>query len=172
MTHLINKDDLIAKIKTLENTYKKCPTYNSYEEGLKDGRCIGYEDALHKINTLETKEVNLEKELDTWRHNHFHGRRDKEASGEYLERITQLRLAEYFFELGLKTQVQSVWHDYLEPIEIDKTILIVSSNGNSSLALWSGKELLSTTLGGGHSVLCKGDQWVYIEDLNKAAKGE
>ena len=81
-------------------------------------------------------------------------------------------LAKHFFELGIKAQVQSVWHNYLDPIEMDKTILIVSPNGNSSLALWSGKELLSTTLGGGHSVLCKGDQWVYIEDLNKMQKGE
>ena len=56
------------------------------------------------INTLEVKEVNLVKELDTWRHNHFHGRRDKEASGEYLERVSQLDFAKYFFELGIKAQ--------------------------------------------------------------------
>jgi hypothetical protein len=48
--------------------------------------------------------VNLEAELNKWRHNHFHGRRDKDASGEYLERISQLELAKHFFELGLKTQ--------------------------------------------------------------------
>ena len=59
---------------------------------------------LEFINTLEAKEVDLEKELESWRHNHFHGRRDKEASGEYLERITQLELAKHFFELGLKAQ--------------------------------------------------------------------
>lgn len=29
------------------------------------------------------KEVDLKKELDTWRHNHFHGRRDNDYSGEY-----------------------------------------------------------------------------------------
>ena len=45
--------------------------------------------------------MDLEKELDTWRHNHFHGRRDKEASGEYLERISQLELAKHFFKLGM-----------------------------------------------------------------------
>ena len=50
------------------------------------------------------KDVDLEKECDTWRHNHFHGRRDKEASGEYLERNSQLELAKHFFELGLKAQ--------------------------------------------------------------------
>jgi len=56
------------------------------------------------LDTIEVKDINLEKELETWRHNHFHGRRDKEASGEYLERVSQLNLAKHFFELGLKAQ--------------------------------------------------------------------
>lgn len=57
---LIDKSALVAEIENLENTYKKCPTRNSYEDGLKDGRLIGYKDALYEINTLEVKEV------DTW----------------------------------------------------------------------------------------------------------
>ena len=105
MEQYINKDDLVAEIENLENRYNKCPTRNSYEEGLKAGRLIGYKDALYKINTLEVKEVDLEKECDNWRHNHFHGRRDdKGADGEYLERSSQLDLAKHFFELGLKAQ--------------------------------------------------------------------
>lgn len=60
------------------------------------------------IDTFEVKEVDLEKELNDWRHNHFHGRRDKEASGEYLERVTQLEIARHFFELGLKAQHSSI----------------------------------------------------------------
>ena len=55
----IPKSALVAEIENLENTYKKCPTRNSYEEGLKEGRLIGYRDALHKIDTLEVKEVDL-----------------------------------------------------------------------------------------------------------------
>lgn len=57
MVHLIDKAAVVAEIENLENTYKKCPIHNSYEKGLKDGRLIGYEDALYKINTLEVKEV-------------------------------------------------------------------------------------------------------------------
>lgn len=57
MAQYIDKDALAVEIENLENTYKKCPTRNSYEEGLKDGRLIGYKDALHKINTLEVKET-------------------------------------------------------------------------------------------------------------------
>lgn len=59
-------------------------------------------DPRYKEN-LEIKEVDLEKEMESWRHNHFNGKRDKEASGEYLERASQLDLAKHFFELGLKT---------------------------------------------------------------------
>lgn len=42
MVHLIDKDALVAKIENLENTYKKCLTRNSYEDGLREGRLIGY----------------------------------------------------------------------------------------------------------------------------------
>ena len=59
---------------------------------------------LSSLDTLETKEVDLEKEVNNWRHNHFHGKRDKDASGEYLERVSQLDLAKHFFELGLKAK--------------------------------------------------------------------
>lgn len=58
-----------------------------------------------------------------------------------------------------------VWHDANEEPEIDKTFLLIAPNGNSSLCLRNGKELISHTLGGGHSVLCKGDKWAYVSDL-------
>ena len=59
MAQYIDKSALVAEIENLVNTYKKCPTRNSYEDGLKDGRLIGYEDALHKINTLEVKKADF-----------------------------------------------------------------------------------------------------------------
>lgn len=49
---------------------------------------------------LQEPEVDLEKELDAWRHEHFRGRRDNKFSGEYLERKSQLDLARHFYELG------------------------------------------------------------------------
>ena len=64
MTQYIDKSALVAEIENLGNTYKECPTRDSYEEGLKDGRLLGYKDALHKIDTLEVKEVDLEKEAN------------------------------------------------------------------------------------------------------------
>lgn len=59
MKQLIDKDALVAEIESLMNHFKTCQTLNSYEDGLKEGRFIGYEDALYKINSLETKEVDL-----------------------------------------------------------------------------------------------------------------
>lgn len=64
MEEYISKSALVAEIENLENTYKKCPTRSSYEEGLKDGRLIGYKDALHKIGTLEVKEVAKDISID------------------------------------------------------------------------------------------------------------
>lgn len=101
MEQYISKSVLVAEIENLENTYKKCPTRNSYEEGLKDGRLIGYKDALHKINTLEVKEVDLEEEINHWQ--------GCEAFPEGVN-ITPLpkamdiveRTAKHFFELGIK----------------------------------------------------------------------
>ena len=63
MAQYIDKSALVAEIESLENIYKKCPIRNSYEEGLIDGRLIGYKDALYIINTLEVKEVDLEKDI-------------------------------------------------------------------------------------------------------------
>ena len=64
-------------------------------------RKVCYKQLVEHLDTLEVKEVDLKAELNKWRHNHFHGRRDKEASGEYLESDSQLNLAEHFYELGM-----------------------------------------------------------------------
>jgi hypothetical protein len=98
MAQYIDKYALVAEIENLENTYKKCPTRNSYEEGLKDGRLIGYEDALHKINTLEVKDVDLEKEIEEVKHNYkVDDNRHTSICSADIE-----WLANHFFELGLK----------------------------------------------------------------------
>ena len=48
----------------------------------------------------EQPEVDLEKELNQWRHKHFKGKRDDDYNGEYLERKSQLDLARHFAEWG------------------------------------------------------------------------
>lgn len=104
---LIDKDAFVAEIKNLENAYKKIPTsYNSYEEGLKEGRLIGYKDALHKINTLEVKEVDLEKHLKEDIEDVFFDLDGVAVKGatHYLTVEDVKDIAKHFFELGLKTQ--------------------------------------------------------------------
>ena len=50
----------------------------------------------------DIKDIEIEQELENWRHLYFHGRRDKNASGEYLKRVSQLDLARHFAEWGAK----------------------------------------------------------------------
>jgi len=99
---LIDKDALVAEIDNLENTYKKCPTRNSYEEGLKVGRLIGYEDALYKINTLEVKEVDLNKELSLEDYKSFFKKHPDLSDDWGFDEAWMF--AKYFYELGLKAQ--------------------------------------------------------------------
>lgn len=106
---LIDKDAVVAEIeKRLEELYSLLPDASKVEKGMitiseacNTGKYTALESFKDYVDTLEVKEVDLEKKLESWRHNHFHGRRDKEVSGEYLERCSQLDLAEYFFELGM-----------------------------------------------------------------------
>lgn len=103
------------------NTKKwSCPA-NTQVEAICDNKIYAYKEILSFIYTTEVKNVDLEKELDTWRHNHFHGRRDKDANGEYLERSSQLDIAEYFFNLGLISQLS--WKDVKRLIEIGDMLL-------------------------------------------------
>lgn len=109
---LIDKDVLVAELKHLENIYKECSTRSSYGEGLKDGRLIGYKDALHKIDTLEVKKVDFEKEIDK-----FYGMYRKDGKTFDIEDNEEcvdwkvdcnpdfeIAFAKHFFELGLKVQ--------------------------------------------------------------------
>lgn len=52
----------------------------------------------------QQSDVDLEKELDRWRHKHFKGKRDGDYDGEYLERESQLDLARHFIEFGLNAR--------------------------------------------------------------------
>ena len=99
---LIDKDALVAEIKRRIKCITKEYQEIQQPEFFLLGKINGLENILPFLDTVEVKEMDLEKELESWRHNHFHGRRDKEASGEYLERTTQLDIAKHFFELGMQ----------------------------------------------------------------------
>ena len=94
---LIDKDAVVAEIKKLQRRYSKFQPRNICEEGLKEGRLIGYKDALHKLNSLEVKEVDLEKEL-----NKYFITNNLIAADIQFEPVTQMKkCAKHFFELGM-----------------------------------------------------------------------
>lgn len=98
MTYYIDKDALVAEIEKLKS---KVDDGSSY--------CNGWQHALRKleidINTLEVKEVDLEKALIEWHKEHF--KKDGTfigKSGFYLTNNSQMDIAKHFFELGLQVQ--------------------------------------------------------------------
>ena len=102
MAQYIDKSALTAELnKRLQERKSIKPSKeDDFGKGYLWGRGTEDKDVLYFIDTLEVKEVDLEKELESWRHNHFYGRRDIFANGEYLERVSQLDIAKHFFELG------------------------------------------------------------------------
>ena len=102
MTQYIDKSALVAEIKRRKGINEKA--YMQAFLNSNDKRdSFGYKvqediDILSSINTLEVKEVDLEKEIDKWYNN--------EASKEFENVLYKdiEKCAKHFFELGLKTQ--------------------------------------------------------------------
>ena len=86
----INKAVLIAKIEERRNKNQKICTPEAsgayYEDGF----------ILDIINSLQVKEVDLEKEIDE--------ELDRNWYGEYIRHDKFAESAKHFYELGLKTQ--------------------------------------------------------------------
>ena len=95
MAQYIDKDTLVAEIEKLKGKVSDSSSY-----------CNGWQHALRmleiELNTLEVKEVDLEKELDEWikygPHTNYPWCTIPDAI-----KIT----AEYFFELGLKARKEN-----------------------------------------------------------------
>ena len=108
MEQYILKDALVRKIDELDALNIFSDTTNKYNENYK----CGYEDALESIrnfiNTLEIKEVDLEKEIKEQIDKYYENCNKKlEEMGENDNDISFLTLdgfARHFYELGLKVQ--------------------------------------------------------------------
>lgn len=94
LTNLINKDAVVAEIERIKK--EECPT-DSYE-----GRCklLWFEQFLSFINSLEVKEVDLEKEIQ----DHIKECLDVKFPTTDVELIKKdvAYTAKKFFELGLR----------------------------------------------------------------------
>lgn len=98
---LIDKDALVVEIRKRLLPVIRDKHYDEWEEGQDSERRA----ILSIIDTLEVKEVDLEKEMNKWRQKHFEGiDYILDGSGEWLERTSQLDIAKHFYELGLKAQ--------------------------------------------------------------------
>jgi hypothetical protein len=100
MTHLIDKDRIVAEIKErINRDNEKAASYSDGSEfdyfyRLKESL---YKDLLSFINTLEVKEVDLEKEIKLYKmRNPIIGHRE-ESLYNYMSNV-----AKHFFGLGLK----------------------------------------------------------------------
>lgn len=94
MAHLIDKSVLVTEINRKRNyevQWMKRQGYTDYNMGLRDG----YVDILSYIESLEVKEVDLKKEIQSWVE-------DNSVNGYYQEDVYET--AKHFFELGLKAQ--------------------------------------------------------------------
>ena len=95
MEQYISGSVLVAEIERIKK--EECPI-DTYE-----GRCklLWFEQFLSFINTLEVKEVDLEKEKDD-----YWNKLCDDEFGELLERNAKWfdDIAKHFFELGLKAQ--------------------------------------------------------------------
>ena len=103
MAQYISKSALVAEIERLKEQDYPCDTF---EES------TGYYNALDEIatfiNTLEVKEVDLEKETDKW----YNNEASKEFENVLYEDIE--KCAKHFFELGLRASNPLTWEDMRE----------------------------------------------------------
>jgi hypothetical protein len=56
MAQYIDKAAAIAEIKKLQERSRQTKTCNEFENGLRQGRLLGYLDALHKLDSAEVQE--------------------------------------------------------------------------------------------------------------------
>jgi hypothetical protein len=99
MKELICKADIVEEIKRRIKTNKGCML------GLRNldyyqGKVDALNDTISFLNTLEVKEVDLEKEIKSWLdHGHITDTRYDDYDDNDIEST-----AKYFFELGLKAK--------------------------------------------------------------------
>lgn len=99
MAYLIDKAAVVAEIKRRKELVSD-PILSGND--LMIGERNAYFNLLSFLDTLEVKEVDLEKELIEWHKEHF--KKDGtfiRMSGFYLTNNSQMDIAKHFFELGM-----------------------------------------------------------------------
>jgi hypothetical protein len=94
MAHLIDKDALVAEIEKIIDILIK---NSGYIGAFGENQITVYEDVLSLINTLEVKEVDINKEISQFIDANF----EKATIGH---KLSLRRTAKHFFKLGLKAK--------------------------------------------------------------------
>jgi hypothetical protein len=97
---LIDKDELLADIENLLDNGKY---HEEYDCAYRDGNNGALYALKNKLNTLETKEVDLEKEINDYFIT------VELCEGEKITENTFRKIAKHFFELGIFSQL--TWKD-------------------------------------------------------------
>ena len=90
MEQYILKSALVARIKKLKMDIGNI--FNEYDEGFWKGRTTAFDDVICALDTLEVKEVDLEKEI---------GKYLDTNDIEFGYQIKLVDFAKHFFELGM-----------------------------------------------------------------------
>ena len=100
MEPYIKKSDIIAEIEKIQNEFSDSPDRNGNFDDLENQGAHKALDRLeYFLDTLETKEVDLEKEVEDWVKTGPH------TSYPWCTIPDAIRItAEHFYELGLKSQ--------------------------------------------------------------------
>jgi hypothetical protein len=107
MTQYIDKSALVVEIERLAEV-KPIDEFQPQVQNKIDwlsGKLFAINSLRVFLDTLEVKEVDLEKELIEWHKEHF--KKDGTfigMSGFYLTNNSQMDIAKHFFELGLKAK--------------------------------------------------------------------
>lgn len=99
MEQYIPKAAVVAEIERRIKILQNFPMENH--------KTICHLDSLKQaLNTLEVKEVDLEKEIKDWWNTHYSSKKYtfEGYTGHYIENFTLIEIAKHFFELGLKAQ--------------------------------------------------------------------
>ena len=106
MKQYVDKSALLARIKKLKMDIGNI--FNEYDEGFWEGRTTAFDDVICALDTLEVKEVDLDKEIKEQIDKYYENCNKKlEEMGEDDNDISFLTLdgfARHFYELGLKAK--------------------------------------------------------------------
>ena len=106
MKQYIDKDTIIAEIERRIKYDEMVMDHDAQITELLSRELNTLYELSSFIKSLDTKEVDLEKEVANWWNAHYSSKAYtfEGYSGHYMENSTIVSLAQYFYELGLKAQ--------------------------------------------------------------------